>query len=54
MSVHVCACLHMIKIVKIEKMKINVCFLQAYFNDTNRLMQELVNDSKKIVKCMED
>ena len=52
MPVHVCACLHMK--MKIEKMKINACFLQAYFNDTNRLMQELVNDSKKIVKYMED
>ena len=46
--------LNLNKDLKIEEMKINVCFLQAYFNDTNRLMQEFVNHSKKIVKCMED
>ena len=46
--------LNLNKNLKIEEMKINVRFLQAYFNDTNRLMQELVNHSKKIVKCMKD
>ena len=46
--------LNLNKDLKIEVMKINVCFLQAYFNDTNRLTQELFNHSKKIVKCTED
>ena len=46
--------LNLNKDVKIEEMKVNDCFLQAYFNDTNRFMQELVNNCKKIVKCMED
>ena len=41
--------LNLNKDLKIEEMKINVCFLQAYFNDTNRLMQELVNHSKKLL-----
>ena len=43
--------------LKIEEMKINICFLQAYFNEKNRRtwkMQELVNHSKKIIKCMKD
>ena len=46
--------LNLNKDLKIEEMKITACFLQAYFNYTKRLMQELVNRSKKIVKCMED
>ena len=39
--------LNLNKDVKIEEMKINVCFLQAYFNNTNRFMQEIVNNSKQ-------
>ena len=46
--------LNLNKDVNIEEMKINDCFLQAYFNDTKRLMQELVNNCEKVVKCMED
>ena len=41
--------LNLNKDLKNEEIKINVCFLQAYFNDTNRLMQELVNHSKNLL-----
>ena len=41
--------LNLNKDFKIEEMKINLCLLQAYFNDTNRLMQELINHSKKLL-----
>ena len=34
------------KDVNIKEMKINICFLQAYFMDTNRFIQELINNSK--------
>ena len=37
--------LNLNKDFKIEEMKSNVCFLQAYFIDTNRLIQELVHSS---------
>ena len=46
--------LNLNKDLEIEEMKIKCLFLQAYLNDTNRLMQELVNYSNKIVKYMED
>ena len=33
------------KDVNIEEMKISICFLQACFMDTNRFIQELINNS---------
>ena len=41
--------LNLNKDVKIEEMKINVCFLEAYFNDANRFMHELLVNSKKFL-----
>ena len=46
--------LNLSKYAKTEEIKMNVCFLQAYFPDANKFIQELVNDSKKNAKCMQD